>query len=66
MKPLQSVVRCYHCSSDLHLSHDCIYAPEGPLAPQFNNQTAEYRPQYVAISMRAMGISADSAPANLC
>ena len=26
---------------------------------------AEYRPQYVAISMRAMGINADSARANL-
>ena len=42
----KSVVRCYHCSSDRHSSQDCIYAPEGPLVPQFNNQSknpvAEY------------------------
>ena len=39
----KSVVRCYHCSSDLHSSQDCIYAPEGPLAPQFNKQSKNPR-----------------------
>ena len=45
------------------------YALEGPLAPQFNKQSKNPRSristQYVAISMRAMGINAHSAPANL-
>ena len=51
----KSVVRCYYCSSDLHSSHDCIYAPEGPWhlssTTKVKIPVAEHQPQYVAISM---------------